>query len=614
MKIDNSGHIKSLRKKAMALPLKPGVYIMHSKSGEIIYIGKAKLLKNRVSQYFGSDTNHSDKVKKMVSNVEDFEYIICDSEFEALILECSLIKQHKPKYNILLKDDKGYHYIKISAGEWPTLKSALQVENDGAEYLGPYNSGWTVKQTVEEALKIFKLPHCSKQFPRDIKRSRPCLNFYIGNCSAPCAGKISQKDYKNSVTEAVEFIKGGSKMSVENLEEQMYKASDELDFEKAARLRDRISAIKKIKEKQKVIACTYSSQDVIAIACGPKKACVEVFVFRASRLCDRHQFIIDATSDLSFARSEFIKQFYMFNDDIPSRIVIDDECEDRELIEQMLTENKGKKVEIVIPRIGEQKQLVRMCLANASEYLAEISGRKGHETAALDELAKLLNLASVPEYIEAYDISHTAGSENVAGMVVFKDGVPLKSAYKRFKIKGFSGQDDCRSMAEVISRRFDEYKSSKKGEEGFGKLPDLILLDGGHAQLNAVKAVLNEKNISVDVFGMVKDSKHKTNAIASDGGIVAIKSNRAAYTLVSKIQEEVHRFAITYHHFRSSKSGMHSELLNISGVGETTYKKLMKHFKTFKALREASAEDILEVQGIPKSTAENIYNYFHSEN
>ena len=606
--------ITRLRKKAMALPLKPGVYIMHNKAGGIIYIGKAKMLKNRVSQYFGSDYNHTDKVRKMVSNVENFEYIVCDSEFEALILECSLIKQHTPKYNVLLKDDKGYHYIKITSGAWPSIKACMQVEKDGAEYLGPYNSGWIVKQTVEEANKIFKLPHCDKKFPRDIKKGRPCLNFYIGNCNAPCAGKINQKDYYQSVLEAIDFIRGDSKLSIEQLEEQMMKAADDLDFEKAARLRDRIAAIKRIGEKQKVIASTYKTQDVFSIVNGKNKAAIEVFVFRNSRLCDRHQFLIDSSDDLKLARADFIKQFYTLDDrEIPPRIVIDDECEDRELLEQMLSEMSAKKVEIVVPQIGEQKQLIRMCLTNAAEYLAEMTHKRGGDAAALDELAKLLGLPYPPEYIESYDISHTAGSENVAGMVVFKNGMPYKRAYKRFKIKSFIGQDDCRSMAEVIERRFTEYLNAENKEEGFGRLPDLILLDGGHAQLNTVKAVLERLNINVNVFGMVKDSKHKSNAIATDGGNVQIKSNRTAFTLITKIQDEVHRFAITYHHERSRKSGTRSELLNIEGVGEATVKKLLKAFKTIKAIKSADTQELKEKGKISLKTAQNIYEFYNTE-
>ena len=605
--------IKELRKKAMALPLKPGVYIMKNKMGVIIYIGKAKKLKNRVSQYFGSDTNHSDKVIKMVSNVEDFEYIICDSEFEALILECSLIKQYQPKYNILLKDSKGYHYIKISKGQWPKIKTSMNTNDKDAEYLGPYNSAFIVKETVDEAVKIFKLPQCDKQFPRDIKKVRPCLNYYIGNCSAPCGEKIKQKEYYDSVMEAIDFIKDGSVISIGHLEEQMEKAAENLEFEKAAKLRDRISAIKKIKEKQKVISSTYENEDVLCFVNGKNNACVEIFAFRNFRLSDRKQYIVEHIDDFPSFRSDFLKQYYLSNE-IPQRIVIDDNCEDRELLEEFFSKELGKKVEIIIPQIGEQRRIIEMCLNNASEYLAEYNGKQGRETAALYELATLLNLETPPEYIESYDISHTAGSENVAGMIVFKNGLPYKSAYKRFKIKSFIGQDDCRSMQEVIERRFTEYLNAQDKTIGFGKLPDLILLDGGVNQVNAVKSTLNSMGLEVNVFGMVKDSKHKTNAITANGNTVAIKSNRAAYTLVSNIQEEVHRFAISYHRKLRNKSGLTSSLLEIKGVGKATSDNLLKHFKTIKNIKNSSIEELCSVKGISKSTAINIYNHFNSEN
>ncbi len=600
-----------LRKKAMDLPLKPGVYIMHDRSDKIIYIGKAKMLKNRVSQYFGSPTNHTDKVRQMVSHVKYFEYIVCDSEFEALILECSLIKQHQPKYNVLLKDDKGYHYIKITKGAWPKISSVMQLENDEAEYLGPYNSGWVVKQTVNEISKIFKLPKCNKVFPRDYNKSRPCLNFHIGACNAPCAGKIKQGEYKAIVNEAIEFIKGGSKLNLNQLRDEMENAAEALDFEKAARIRDRIRAIEKIKEKQKVMLSTYENQDVIAFVSGQSRAAVEVFVFRNSRLCDRKQFLFDVSEPMPTLRSSFLKQFYSSYNEIPKRILLDEPCDDMEMLAKYFSQKAGRKTEIVIPKIGEQKQLIEMCRNNASQNLADATGRKGHDVAALDELSKLLDLETPPTYIESYDISHTAGSENVAGMVVFKNGVPFKSAYKKFKIKSFQGQDDCRSMQEVVERRFSEYLRGE--DEGFSQLPDLILLDGGHTQLNAVLQVLNRLNINVPVFGMVKDGKHKTNAIATSGGTIAIKSSRAAFTLISSIQEEVHRFAIGYHRSRSSKAMLTSELTAIDGVGKATADKLLKEFKTMSAIKKASAERLASVSGVSKKAAENIFIYYNTE-
>lgn len=356
---------------------------------------------------------------------------------------------------------------------------------------------------------------------------------------------------------------------------------------------------------------TYENQDVIAFVCDEKRVAAEVFIFRNSRLCDRKQFLFELSEPLISLRDSFLKQFYSENRDIPKRILLDEPCEDMEILSEYFSKAANKKVEIIIPKIGEQKQLVEMCKSNASQYLADATGRKGHDVAALDELAKLLNLETPPMYIESYDISHTAGSENVAGMVVFKNGVPHKSSYKKFKIKSFVGQDDCRSMQEVVSRRFSEYL---KGEDdGFSQLPDLILLDGGHTQLNAVLEVLREYNISVPVFGMVKDGKHKTNAIASSGGTISIKSNRAAFTLLSSIQEEVHRFAIGYHRSRSSKSMLTSELTSIEGVGKVTADKLLKSFKTISAIKKATVEQLSAVKGVTKKAAENIYIYYNTE-
>ena len=606
----NDDILAMLREKAAKLPMLPGVYIMRSKSGEIIYIGKAKKLKNRVSQYFGSGKQHSDKVRKMVANINDFEYIICDSEFEALVLECSLIKQNMPKYNILLKDDKGYHYIKITKGEWPTITASFDNDDKSAEYIGPYVSGFVVNQTIDEVKKIFRLPHCSKSFPDCISRSsRPCLNYHIKNCSAPCSCKISNSEYKASVKQAVEFLKGGVGKSLNSLKEQMNDAANNLEFEKAAKLRDRITAIEKIKDRQKVYSSTYKRQDIIAVAMSDEAACFEVFVFDDGKLCDREEFLTEAVLEPEFSRSEFIRRYYSIRDNIPPRITVDGNVEDKELLEQWLSSKLGKAVSIVVPERGEQEHLVTMCRNNASEKLAQSLGRKIGQTAALDELARLLGLASPPKFIEAYDISNTAGEENVAGMVVFKDGKPYKKDYKRFKIKGFLGQDDFRSMAEVIQRRFNEYKKAET-DDGFGRLPDLILLDGGKGQLSAVSEVLEKMQISVPVFGMVKDSKHKTRAVTSNGGEIAIKANRSAYTLVSTIQEEVHRFAIGYHRKARSKNAFVLKLTEIEGIGEARAKKLLSHFKSVSAISKATVEQLTKL-GIPKNIAEKIYKYFN---
>ncbi len=605
--------IKALRQKAMSLPLLPGVYLMKNKDGKIIYVGKAKALKNRVSQYFGSDKNHEEKVKKMVANVNDFDYIICDSEHEALVLECSLIKQHSPKYNILLKYESGYHYIRVSPPPFSRISIARKIEDDGAEYLGPYTSGFVVKNIVEEANSIFKLSTCSKSFPRDIGRERPCLNYFIKKCSAPCGRKISKSDYDESVRKAVDFIKGGAGAMLKDLEKEMSRAAENLEFEKAAKIRDNIYSIKRITAKQKVIMSPILEQDIIAFEKGIEEACFEVFRFKNGRLFDDEHFIVDRVENAPQARAEFIARYYTVREDIPARIFLDGETEDAELLGEWLTKKRGRKAEISVPKKGRQLELVEMCRKNAAEHLAHRTGRSAKEVSALNELASLLGLTKPPEYIEAYDISNTAGSENVAGMVVFESGKPLKSAYRRFKIKGFEGQDDYASMHEVISRRLDEFEKHKDDGEGFGRLPDLILLDGGKGQISAVMPAIEKSGLNIPVFGMVKDSKHKTNAITTSGGEIAIKSTRAAYTLVSKIQEEVHRFAISYHRQRRSKSAVSSALLEIEGVGPARAKALIKHFGSVKAIKEASLEDLKKVPGVNGQAAENIYRHFNAD-
>lgn len=607
-------HLKELRAKAMRLPLHPGVYIMHDKSGNIIYIGKAKALKNRVSQYFGSQKNHNEKVRRMVSHVHDFEYILTDSEFEALILECSLIKQHMPKYNILLKDDKGYHYIKVTKGDWPRISEAKQLEKDGAEYIGPYISSWVVKQSVDEARKIFMLPSCNRRFPQDIGKGRPCLNYFIKQCSAPCKGKITSKEYREAVNDALDFLRGGSTSAVRKMTEKMNEAAQRLDFEQAARIRDRISAIHRMNEQQKVVASSVLEQDVIALAQGPQKACFEVFRFQNGRLYDRETFFSGEVGDVQEARSEFIRQYYTLRNNIPPRISIDGAVEDEELVCRWLSEKSGKAVHIVQPQRGEQAHLIEMCRTNAAEQLAQSTGRlTGHEASALDELGRLLGLEKPPAYIEAYDISNLAGGENVAAMVVFENGRPLKSAYRKFIIKSVQGQDDYGSMREVIERRLNEFDKSDSCE-GFGRLPDCILLDGGKGHVAAVKPILEATgHKDIALFGMVKDDKHRTRAITGSGGEIAINSNRAAFTLVSSIQEEVHRFAIGFHRQQRKKTTISSTLTSISGVGKTRAKALLKYFKTISAIESADLKELEAVPGITKPVAASIYKYFHEK-
>lgn len=633
-----------LSKKALSLPFSPGVYIMHDKSGKIIYVGKAKKLKNRVSQYFRAGADHLPKVQKMVDNVYDFEYIVCTTEFEALVLEASLIKQNMPKYNILLKDDKGYHYIKITKPPFRRITSEVQKINDGATYLGPFTSGFVTKNTVDEVCKTFTLPRCSKKFPDDYKKSRPCLNYSIGICCAPCAGKISASEYEALSARAVEFLKGNTADVLKKLERDMETAAENLEFERAARLRDRITAIRNMNEKQHIVASKVKNQDVIAFETAPAKSCFEVFRFDGGKLFDREEFLFDTLPDNAQTRADFILQYYSLQREIPKQVTVDVYPEDGELLEKWLCEKGGKSITVHCPQRGEQLELVNMCRKNARERLVMLSGKTGRQTAVLDELAKLCGLESTPRYIESYDISHTAGDENVAGMVVFKDAKPLKRAYKRFKIKSFSGQDDYASMAEVLSRRFAEYKKLNEqkdasnaaaggaenddgagntgggangiknptGEyaEGFGKLPDLILLDGGAGQLSAVKRVMEQMNISLPVFGMVKDGHHKTRALVSENGEIQIKAIRQVFTLITQIQDEVHRFAIEYHRSRRSKKTFSSSLTEIEGIGKARAKNLLKEMGSIEKIKAASVEQLSKVAGMNMAAAENIKKYF----
>ena len=606
--------LKELRAKAMALPLQPGVYIMKNAKGEIIYIGKAKKLKNRVSQYFGSQNNHSEKVRRMVDNVDDFEYIITDSEFECLILECSLIKQHTPKYNILLKDDKGYSYIRVTNETWRRLSYVLQKADDGARYIGPYKTSYYVKSSVDEANKIFGLPTCNRRFPEDFGRYRPCLNFHIKQCCAPCTGRVKLKDYNERVENALAFLSGDSAGMLRVLQDRMNAAAEELDFERAARYRDQIAAMKKLRDKQKVVNINPDELDVIAVAREGSRGSATVFRFSESRLYDTENFIIDDVDDEVDFRSQFILRYYTLRSEIPSHIALDGEIEDRDTTELWLTEKKGKRVYLNIPQRGVQKNLVDMCAKNAFEALGQLKGVTGRQLSVLDELKNLLGLDKLPEYIESYDISNLAGADNVAGMVVFENARPLKSAYRKFKIKSFSGQDDYGSMAEVLTRRLEEYKKAQEEgvADGFGRLPDLILLDGGKGQVGAVLPVIAASGLDIPVFGMVKDDHHRTRAIVSDSGEIALRPNRAAFTFVTNIQDEVHRYAIGFNR-QQRKKVLGSSLEEIPGIGRKRAKELMRFFRAIKNIAAASVEELEQAPGMTHPAAVSVYNYFHEE-
>ncbi len=606
--------LRRLKDKANKLPLTPGVYIMKDKEGKIIYIGKAKALKNRVSQYFGSQENHLTKVRRMVENVEDFDYILTDSEFEALVLECSLIKQNMPKYNILLKDSKGFSYIKITKG-WRNIYAVLQKDDSDADYLGPYTAGFSVTKAVEQAKKIYKLPTCNKAFPRDIGKERPCLNYHLGICCAPCSGKISLGEYLQNVDGALDFLKYGGNKTIKKLTAQMEEAAENLEFEKAAKIRDTIKSIEKVGNSQKVVFSTYKEQDVFALCAMDGKACFAVLRFEDNSLCDSEHFLTDESDELSTMRAQLITSYYSMNRKIPPRIEIDGEVEDKENIEKWLSEKRGTNVSIVIPQKGTQAKLVEMCKQNAMQKLSEKYRVNDRNREALEELAMVLGLSKTPEYIEAYDISHTGGSDNVAGMVVFKDGKPLKSAYRRFAIKGFTGQDDYGSMAEVLSRRFEEYhKGQSEGlSVGFARLPDLILLDGGKGQVNAVLPVMEQYGIDVPLYGMVKNSKHRTSAISTSNGRIDFNARKKAFTLVTNIQDEVHRYAVAYHHKKHKKSTLNATLTSIKGIGDKKAKNLMLKFKNLEAIGKADKETLMSVPGITEANAVEIIKAFKGE-
>lgn len=609
MRFKEMRNIINFKEEVKKLPDMPGVYIMKDAQGEIIYIGKAKNLKNRVSSYFMNDSGHTEKVKKMVANISKFDYIMTDSEFEALVLECSLIKKHQPKYNILLKDDKGFSYIKITKEKWPKILYVKQKQNDGSTYIGPYTNSFSVKQTAEEMIKIFKVPTCNRNLEKIYKR--PCLNYYINRCSAPCIRAISNGDYVNSINEAENFVKKGSSETIKSLRSTMQKAAENLNFEYAAQIRDRIKAIENIKNKQKVVAYKVKNQDVIACVYDEKNISFEVFRFKDGDLYDSQNYIVEPEDSLPATRSEFLEQYYEKTDSIPRTILIDGEIENEELIKKYFSEHFKKNVNIIIPKRGEQLRLIEMCAKNAEESLLRNKGNKSKIDDTLEELRNVLNLKSVPKLIEAYDISNIMGKDNVGGMVVYKNGKPFKSAYRKFKIKFIDGQDDYGSMREVISRRIQEYLSNKDNpNNSFGALPDLILIDGGMAHTRAASEVLREFDVNIPVFGMVKDSKHRTRAMTTDGEEIEIKNYGRLFNFITNIQDEVHRYTINYHKKLRNKRVVGSRLTKIPGVGSERAKMLLNKYGSLKNISRASVEDLKLMHGMPESVAKEIHEYF----
>lgn len=578
---------------------------MKDEGGNIIYVGKAKVLKNRVTTYFRHNSQHTPKTLKLVSKIYDFDFIVTKSELDALVLECSLIKLHQPKYNILLKDDKGYNYIKISRGAFPRITYSLNTDDKNADYIGPFTSGFTVKQAVEEANALFMLPTCRKIFPRDFNRERPCLNHHIKRCMGVCEGKISSEEYKKIVEEAVRYLKNGSKASVEELTAEMEQAAENLEFERAARLRDRIAALSRLKNGQSIFD-DKQEFDIVGGAQNIGVASFAVIKYRGGRLVDKENFFIGDEYEPAEMRRDFLVSYYSEREDIPKEILIDEDFEDAELIAALIREHAGHAVKICVPRRGEGIAKIALARKNAGEYLALRIGRTQREITALEDLRELLGLAKIPEIIESYDISNFGETGVVGGMVVYKNGRPLKSAYKRFSIKTVDGQNDYACMQEVLRRRITRFR---EGDESFAPLPDLILLDGGRGHISAVSEVFEELGVDIPLFGLVKDSKHRTRAIAREGGEIEIKSNRGLFAFLTNIQDEVHRWAISYQRIKHKQALFTSELRQVKGIGEAKQTALLRHFKTKQAMKAASVEELREAAKIGEETAKALYEF-----
>lgn len=615
----------NIEEKLKLLPEKPGVYIMKDSSGKIIYVGKAVILKNRVRQYFQNQANQIPKVRTMVSHIADFEYIVTDTELEALILECNLIKKHKPKYNILLKDDKNYPYIKITVNEdYPRILFTRRLEMDGAKYFGPYSSAFAVRETIKLLRHMFPLRSCNRNIEKDIGKCRECLYYHIGLCSAPCTGQISKDDYMKLVDDALMFLEGKHDVLLKKLKEEMEKASQNMEFEKAAKLRDQIYGIEKTSEKQKIISTSGEDQDVISMARSADDACIQVFFIRGGKVSGREHYFMKNTDEMnrSDIMSSFIKQFYDGAPYIPKEIITDVDMDEKHVLAEWLSNKRGNKVVISIPSKGKKKELVDMVYENALESLkSDINLKmKRQKNDAASELSKLLGL-EYAERIEAFDISNIRGTDNVASMVVFVDGKPHKSSYRKFNIKTVEGQDDYGSMREVISRRIkhglEEQRLIDDGElqenkAKFHIMPDLILVDGGLGHVNAAKEVLRELNVDIPVYGMVKDSRHRTRGLVSTDGEIDMPMTGRAFRLVAEIQDEAHRFAITFHKETKSKK-LRSDLLNIPGIGEKRMKALFEAFKTIDDIKNATVEELKKVEGMNEKAANAVYDYFRSD-
>lgn len=603
--------LEHIKEKVKSLPYKPGVYIMLDKDGGVIYVGKAKQLKNRVSQYFQDSQNHTQKTRSMVSQVKDFDFIVADSELEALVLECSLIKRHMPKYNILLKDAKGYPFIRINLKErFPRFSMEPKLKNDGARYFGPYGGRNTTRKIIDALTAALKLPTCERKFPRDIGKDRPCLSYHMGICLAPCNGNLGEEEHRELIMQAVSLLEGKYEQVLGGIREEMERAAEDLRFEEAAAFRDRYNAISQLGQRQKVVGGIMADTDVVGFYDGAKKA-VSILHYINGVLLDKDVEVIDSSVEGSSAEiiDAFVTQYYVGRSALPRFILLPEEIENAESLSTMLSENAEHKVEFSVPKRGRKLELVRLAEKNAREEAERLTTRSDRNERNLRLLQSSLGLENFPHRIEAYDISNLSGSDIVASMTVFEDGAPLKRDYRRFKIKTTSGQDDYGSMREVLSRRFMRFLD---GDPKFSAAPDLILIDGGEVHAKTAADTIKSFGIQIPVFGMVKDSRHRTRSLVSpDGSEIGIASTPQLFAMIGRIQEETHRFAIEYNRSLRQKRLQGSELDKIEGVGPARREALLKHFKSIKNIKNAEVPELAKV--VPQSTAEAIRRYFDSK-
>ena len=604
---------EELHDKVLALPREPGVYIMKNARGEVIYVGKAKALKNRVSQYFQNEARHTPKTRKMVSNIADFDIIVCRCEFEALVLENSMIKKYKPKYNILLKDDKGYPFVRVPLHEpYATFTVVSRVQKDAARYLGPYGGRSAAFQAIDAVSRVMGLRTCRRILPRDIGKQRPCLNAQLGRCCAPCSGDISEEEYAERVAQAVRILEGEYQDLAKRIEDEMYEASEQMRFERAAELRDRYRAIVRIGQTQKVVASGFADMDLVAFVQGQTRGCLVTLHYLSGNLHEKEFTMTEGTSedDASEAIGGYIKQYYALRGTAPGLVLLSHEIEDMQAVADFLSSIAEKKVTLSVPQRGRRRELMELAKKNAREEIVRVETGKERRSKALELFGQMMGLEETPETLEAYDISNLSGTNTVGSMVVFEQGQPKKNRYRRFKIRTVAdGQDDYRAMEEMLIRRMQRWAD---GDEKFAELPSVFLIDGGLGHVRVAKAVLDRFACDIPVFGMVKDDHHRTRGLVSpDGREFGISTVPAVFALVGRIQEEVHRFAIEYQRSLRRSGTVKSQLESIPGVGTKRREALLRHFRSIAAIREADVDQLAEV--IPRSAAEAVYQHFHSE-